>query len=107
MSTLKGSVQISSIIIQEGVRTIDTISDKIAEPMIYLIGGKIVGNLFRANENRTKETSLNAAGASFFDLTDLEESQIKLGSDKNNIKQIYSLIARLAALAAAQENTNL
>ena len=107
MSTLKGSVQISSIIIQEGIRTIDTISDKIAEPMIYLIGGKIVGNLFRANENRTKETSLNAAGASFFDLTDLEESQIKLGSDKNNIKQIYSLIARLAALAAAQENTNL
>lgn len=107
MSTLKGSVQITSIIIQEGIRTIDTISNKIAEPMIYLIGGKIVGNLFRANENRTKETSLNAAGASFFDLTDLEENQIKLGSDKNNIKQIYSLIARLAALAAAQENANL
>jgi glutamate--cysteine ligase len=107
MSMLKGSVNISSIIIQEGIRTIDTVINKIAEPMIYLIDGKIVGNLFRANENRDKEISLNAAGSSFFDITDLEENQLNLGCNKNDIKIIYSLVARLAALAAAQESGNI
>jgi glutamate--cysteine ligase len=91
--------------VQEGIKTVDRIDDKVAEPMIYMIGGEIAGNLFRVNENRDEKISLNAAGASFFDLEKLSENQLKLGLEKNKIPIIYSLIARLAALASAVENS--
>lgn len=107
MNMLKGSVQNSSVIIQEGIKTIDRINDIIAEPMIYMIGGKIVGNLFRANDGRDEKISLNAGGAHFFDLNDLQDNQLTLGSSKNNMTRIYALVSRLAALAASQENSNL
>ena len=105
MNMLKGAVQNTQVMVQEGIKTVDRIDDKIAEPMIYMIGGEIVGNLFRVNENRDEKISLNAAGASFFDLEKLSETQLKLGLEKNKIAAIYSLIARLAALASAVENS--
>jgi glutamate--cysteine ligase len=107
MSVLKGSVQNTRVIIQEGIKTIDKIDGKIAEPMIYMINGQVVGNLFRANENRDEKISLNAAGASFFDLRNLSENQLKLGLEKNRIAEVYSVIARLAALAASIENSQI
>ena len=105
MNMLKGSVQNTQVMVQEGIKTVDRIDDKVAEPMIYMIGGEIVGNLFRANENRDEKISLNAAGATFFDLEKLSETQLKLGLEKNKIPAIYSLISRLAALASAVENS--
>ena len=105
MSMLKGSVQTQKVMIQEGVKTSDRIDGKIAEPMIYLIGGEVVGNLFRVNEVRDEKISLNAAGANFFDLRNLQENQLTLGLEKNKIPEVYSLIARLAALASAIENS--
>jgi len=104
MATLKGAVQNTHVIIQEGIITTDKIADKIAEPMIYLINAQVAGNLFRANETRDEKISLNAAGASFFDLENLSENQINLGGNKNEVAAVYSLIARLAALASSLEN---
>ncbi len=105
MNMLKGSVQTQKVMIQEGVKTSDRIEGKIAEPMIYLINGEVVGNLFRANEMRDEKISLNATGANFSDLRNLEENQLTLGLEKNRITQVYSLIARLAALASSIENS--
>lgn len=107
MNMLKGSVQNTHVIIQEGIKTVDKIDEKIAEPMIYMINADVVGNLFRVNENRDEKNSLNAAGASFADLRNLSENQLKLGAQKNQMPEIYSVIARLAALAASIENSQL
>ncbi len=107
MNMLKGSIQTQKVMIQEGIKTIDKIDGKIAEPMIYMINSQVVGNLFRVNEARDEKISLNAAGANFFDLRNLDENQIKLGLEKNKITDIYSLIARLAALASSIENSQL
>jgi glutamate--cysteine ligase len=104
MNTLKGSVHNTSAMIQEGIRTLDKINCEIAEPMIYLINGQVVGNLFRVNNSRDERISLNATGSSFFDLNNLNENQIDLGADKDSMIKIYALIARLAALASAVEN---
>ena len=104
MNMLKGSVQNTRVMVQEGIKTSDRIDSKIAEPMIYLINGEVVGNLFRVNENRDEKISLNASGASFFDLENLTENQLNLGGGKDEIAAIYSVIARLAALASAIEN---
>ncbi len=104
MNVQKNSVQNTNVIIQEGIRTTDLINNQIAEPMIYMINGKVIGNLFRINDSRNNTINLNAAGASFADLENLNDQQINLGSNKNDIQKIYSLISRLAALAAANEN---
>ena len=107
MNMLKGSVQTQRVLVQEGIKTVDRIDGKIAEPMIYMIGGEVVGNLFRVNEARDEKISLNAAGAEFFDLRNLEENQLTLGISKEKITSVYSLIARLAALASSIENSQL
>ena len=54
---------------------------------------------------RDEKISLNATGANFFDLRNLEENQLTLGLEKNKIPEVYSLIARLAALASSIENS--
>lgn len=104
MNMLKESTQNTMVMIQEGIKTIDKINGNVAEPMIYMIGGQVVGNLFRANDQRDQLESLNAAGAGFFDLRDLNETQIQLGGDKQNVALVYSVISRIAALAAALED---
>ena len=104
MNMLKESTQNTMVMIQEGIKTIDKINGNIAEPMIYMLGGQVAGNLFRANDQRNQLESLNAAGATFFDLRNLEENQIELGGNKNDAALVYSVISRLAALAAAQED---
>ncbi len=103
MNMLKESRQNTSVIIQEGIATIDKINDMPAEPMIYMVNGEVVGNLFRANASRNQQNSLNAAGAVFFDLDNLQDNQLCLGCLKSNMTVIYEMIAKLAALAAAVE----
>ena len=71
MNMLKGSIQTTQVMIQEGIKTLDKIDNKIAEPLIYLVDGHVIGNLFRVNENRDEKISLNAAGMSFCDLNNL------------------------------------
>lgn len=107
MNMLKGSIPNNSVIIQEGIATIDKINNIVAEPMIYMVNGQIVGNLFRANNDRDEKISLNATNAQFFDIDDLDQNQLQLGCEKQDSIKIYSVIARLAALAAAQENKNI
>lgn len=106
MNMLKESKQNTIALIQEGISTIDKINEMSAEPMIYMIGGEVVGNLMRANESRDHQQSLNAAGANFFDLEDLADEQLCLGCKKENVKLIYSFIAKIAALASAKEIQN-
>lgn len=103
MNMLKESTQNTTAVIQEGIITADKINDKIAEPMIYLVNGQVVGNLFRVNDQRDALESLNATGATFYDLENLREEEINLGAEKKDASMIYSIIARLAALAVAQE----
>jgi glutamate--cysteine ligase len=104
MNSIKGSIQNTTAIIQEGVITTDLIKNMIAEPMIYLMNGRVVGNLFRANDARNTNISLNAAGMSFYDLNDLNDEDLQLGLDKASIAKIYSTIAKLSALAASLES---
>jgi hypothetical protein len=100
---LKGSIQNTKVMIQEGIITLDKIDQKIAEPLIYLINGKVIGNLFRINENRDEKISLNSEGMKFVDLENLEENQLNFSINKIEIVAIYNFIAKLAALAAAIE----
>ncbi len=103
MSNIKGSVQNTNVIIQEGITTQDLVKKTIAEPMIYLVGGEVVGNLFRVNNERDANINLNSAGMAFFALDNLDNEELEVGLNKTDIAKVYSVLARLSALAASRE----
>lgn len=104
MNVIKGNVVNDRVIIQEGIPTIDKIQGITAEPMIYLINGQVIGNLSRVNGLRDRNISLNAAGMEFYDINELSDTDLKMGSVKKDVFKIYNLIGRLSALAAANES---
>ena len=100
MDVIKGGVENTEVIIQEGIQTIDRIDGSVAEPMIYLIGGEPVGCIFRVNSERDAFGNLNAQGMRF---------EKNVCTDTNATKpcpfSAFGLVARLASLAAAREDS--
>ncbi len=94
MDKIKEGVENTEVIIQEGVPTIDSYSGKTAEPMIYLAGGMPVGCNYRLNSSKDREGNLNSRGMEFAQM-DMETTDPKCPTN--------GIIARLAALAAAEE----
>ena len=92
MSASKGGQAVSKVIIQEGVHTIETWNNASAEPVIYMIGKQVVGSFYRVHPERSAEENLNSPGMYFEPLNNSEQRFY-----------IYSVIARLAALACARE----
>lgn len=103
MNMLKGSVQNTMVMLQEGIETIDKVNHKTSEPMIYLIGGEVVSNLFRTNELKDELGSLNSSGMTFHDLATLKNEDLDIGGTSEDMAKVYRFIARLAALAASLE----
>ncbi len=106
MAVVKEGLEVSSVIIQEGVPTFESIDDAIAEPVVYMIDRFVVGGFYRVHTARGKDENLNAPGAQFVPLAfespcipDLHEPA---GCPPNRF-YAYGVVARLAQLAAAIE----
>jgi len=98
MSTAKGGQNVTKVFIQEGVPTFETINDgAVAEPVVYLMGRHVLGGFYRVHEKRGPHENLNAPGMNFKPLS------FNTGCHQVNRFYAYSVIARLAALAAARE----
>jgi glutamate--cysteine ligase len=106
MSTVKEGLEVTSVILQEGVPTFESIDEAIAEPVVYMIDRYVVGGFYRVHTARGKDENLNAPGAQFVPLAfespcipDLSEPA---GCAPNRF-YAYGVVARLAQLAAAVE----
>jgi glutamate--cysteine ligase len=93
MTASKGKQAITKVILQEGVYTTEQWNAGIAEPVIYMIGEHVVGGFYRVHADRSTTDNLNAPGMFFEQLDNVEYPRF----------YVYSVIARLAALAAARE----
>lgn len=106
MSTLKGGSQVTRAIIQEGVHSFETVNDgAVAEPVVYMIGRHVVGGFYRVHAGRGSDENLNAPGMNFEPLAfarDCYGAQEE-GDEPANRFYAYSVVGRLAALAAARE----
>ncbi len=102
MNMLKGSTQTSKVMIQEGIITADKINNNPCEPMIYMINGEVAQNLFRTNDSRDERISLNASGASFYNLENLPPKN-NFANLENNFIIVYELIAKMASLSSSIE----
>ena len=107
MSVVKEGLQVSEVIIQEGIYTFEYINDAVAEPVIYMMDHYVVGGFYRVHTGRGKDENLNSPGMHFVPLA--FESPCTLpdcaGSPDAvpNRFYVYGVIARLALLAAAME----
>lgn len=102
MQTIKEGTQNTRVIIQEGVPTVDMVEGKVAEPLLYLIAGEVVGCTYRVNEHRDAYGNLNAPGMTFAHACE-EDKETGDGAEPNAHCPVLGLIGRLAALAAARE----
>ena len=109
MAFSKEGLEVSGVILQEGVYTFETWKDpgKIAEPVIYMIDHYVVGGFYRVHSSKSFNENLNSPGMEFEPLAFAESCNApnhELSPDAEpNRFYAYGVIARLAQLAAARE----
>jgi len=107
MAVLKGGLEVTEVLVQEGVYTFESINEAVTEPVIYMIDHYVVGGFYRVHTGRGIDENLNAPGMHFVPLAFedscvLPDREARPGSSANRF-YAYGVIARLALLAAAQE----
>lgn len=107
MAVVKEGLQVSDVIIQEGVYTFESINDAVAEPVVYMIDHFVVGGFYRVHTGRAVDENLNAPGMHFVPLAfdrpcTLPDCADAPGTAPNRF-YAYGVVARLALLAAAIE----
>ena len=107
MSVIKEGVNVTQVIIQEGVHTHEQIENGPAEPVVYMIDRYVVGGFYRVNPNRGIDENLNAPGMHFEPLAfktscSLPDQCLNADAPANRY-YTYGVIARLEQLAAAIE----
>jgi glutamate--cysteine ligase len=107
MAVVKEGLQVSEVIIQEGVPTFETVDEGVAEPVIYMIDRHVVGGFYRVHTQRGVDENLNAPGMHFKPLAfetgcTLPDTAQSPDAPPNRF-YAYGVVARLALLAAAYE----
>ncbi len=108
MAVVKDGLQVSEVILQEGVRTRECVGGATAEPVAYMIDRAVVGGFYRLHAERGADENLNAPGARFQPMAcdpaalSVQHGQPP-GTSGPNLFYLYGVVARLAALAASCE----
>ncbi|MBS1197563.1 MAG: gshA [Proteobacteria bacterium] len=108
MSVVKEGLEVSEVLIQEGVHSFETVGGAVAEPVIYMIDRYVVGGFYRVHTNRGKDENLNAPGMHFEPLAfttgcNLPDACCCNPDAPPNRFYAYGVVGRLACLAAALE----
>jgi glutamate--cysteine ligase len=107
MAVVKEGLQVSDVLIQEGVPTAEAVNGAAAEPVVYMIDRYVVGGFYRVHEGRGRDENLNAPGMHFAPLPfagscNLPECGAS-GEAAPNRFYAFGVVARLASLAASIE----
>jgi glutamate--cysteine ligase len=107
MSVVKEGLEVSDVILQEGVHTFEHINDAVAEPVVYMMDRYVIGGFYRVHTDRGPDENLNAPGMHFvplaFEQNSMPDLGAKPGSAPPNRFYLYGVVARLALLAASLE----
>ena len=111
MSVIKEGMEVSQVIIQEGVHTHERVGTGeqlgVAEPVVYMIDRFVVGGFYRVHSGRGIDENLNAPGMHFEPLAfETSCSLPDCGQQPDappNRFYAYGVVARLAQLAASLE----
>ena len=107
MSVIKEGLEVSDVLVQEGVYSFEQINDAVAEPVVYMIDHYVVGGFYRVHTARGVDQNLNAPGMHFeplaFESCCTLPNPDCLPDDTPNRFYAYGVVARLALLAASLE----
>lgn len=107
MSVIKEGLEVSQVIIQEGVHTFERVNEGVAEPVVYMIDRYVVGGFYRVHSGRAKDENLNAPGMHFeplaFETSCSLPDRCQNPDAPPNRFYAYGVVARLALLAASYE----
>jgi len=107
MSVVKEGLEVSEVIIQEGVYTFESINDAVAEPVVYMMDHFVIGGFYRVHTGRGVDENLNAPGSHFVPLAFEKPCTLPdcagAPDAAPNRFYAYGVVARLALLAAAIE----
>jgi glutamate--cysteine ligase len=136
MAKIKEGLEVSEVIVQEGIYTYETLDGATAEPVVYMMDRFVVGGFYRVHQDRGPDENLNAVGMHFVPLNcniaspEIENAEEETASKREfkpwgqlsipqakNIAQasdcestrlyVYGVLARLSLLAAAIELENM
>ncbi len=107
MAVVKEGLQVSDVLVQEGVHSFESLKEAVAEPVVYMIDRYVVGGFYRVHTARGVDENLNAPGMSFsplaFESCCAFPNPDCAPDDTPNRFYAYGVVARLAMLAAAIE----
>ncbi len=107
MAVVKEGLQVSDVLVQEGVYTFEDLNGAVAEPVVYMIDRHVVGGFYRVHTERGVDENLNAPGMRFeplaFETCCTLPDPACAPDDMPNRFYAYGVVARLAMLAAALE----
>lgn len=107
MAVVKEGLEVSDVLIQEGVYTFENVNDAVAEPVVYMVDHYVVGGFYRVHTGRGVDENLNAPGMHFqplaFETCCTLPNPDCAPDDTPNRFYAYGVVARLALLAAALE----
>ncbi len=107
MAVVKEGLQVSDVLVQEGVYTFEHINDAVAEPVVYMVDHFVVGGFYRVHTGRGVDENLNAPGMHFVPLAFEDCCTLPnpdcAPDDTPNRFYAYGVVARLALLAASIE----
>jgi len=107
MARGKEGLDVTEVLVQEGVYTYETWEEAVAEPVVYMIDRYVVGGFYRVHSQRGKDENLNSPGMTFQPLAFAESctcpDRNKAPESCTNRFYAYGVIARLALVAAARE----
>ncbi len=104
---------VEEVIVQEGVATGDLFENHPMEPVIYMIGGVVVGGFYRIHSEKEEEASLNAPGAEFQSLCFHKVDKMCEGKESISLRgcasliNVYGTLARISSIALAREEDEL
>ncbi len=108
MAAGKEDLEVSDVIVQEGVHSFEQINESVAEPVVYMIDRYVIGGFYRVHAERGVDENLNSPGAHFVPLAFAQQHSLpdlgaKPGTAAPNRFYMYGVVARLALLAASLE----
>ncbi|CAZ89967.1 putative Glutamate--cysteine ligase GshA [Thiomonas arsenitoxydans] len=108
MSVVKEGMEVSEVLIQEGVPSVERLQEAVCEPVVYMMDRYVVGGFYRVHADRGPDENLNAPGMHFVPLAFEEQFNVTHpeaapGTNGPNRFYMYGVIARLAMVAASYE----
>jgi glutamate--cysteine ligase len=106
----KGGVEITDVIVQEGLPTRDKVKESYGEPVVYAMNNHIIGGFFRIHSEADERISLNKPGQIFAKLCSTpsrEQSRDAKCYHDTHLFCTYGILARLAGLAVMAERDEL